>query len=207
MILDESIDDDLFVVGGVVTTNERVIEQGILAIKKKVKNSNIKGKIRDKILNEVKDHYLNRNLSKFKKEFFQKIKDDEDTMLISVYMDNDRTLSTEDKYIMCLKKILDILKLEIENLNIKIKCDNIPRIKYDQFQSKTFKNKLNEIKNKYNIEHIEEFNSQATLSIQGADLSVGLMRRLLRKELIEFEDLIKNKYIIQKYINKSVQAS
>ena len=187
MILDESFDDEFFVVGGIVTLNDKLIEDAIYDMKKKIKkNPKIKGNLREKLLNEVKDHNLNGKLTGLKRNFFEKLKNDKDTIFIGAYINNTNEL-VEDKYFKCLKEILKYLHANISNINIRITHDNFAKIVYDEFQQQEkLENKILNLQNEFNIESIESKKSQEDTRIQGADLVIGLIRRIIKEEVSDF---------------------
>ncbi|HAT4181355.1 TPA: hypothetical protein I9Z90_002955 [Clostridium perfringens] len=185
LILDESFNERFFVVGGIVTTNDKIVEDAIFDVRKKIKaNKNIKDRLKNKLLNEIKDHNLSGKYDYLKEYFFNKINMDSNTQFIGAYIDNCK-MNVEDKYFVCLKKILEFLYEQNDNMNIKISYDNVTKIIYDEFEQKTLlEQKLNCLKEKYSIESIESKKSQEDKRIQGADLSVGSIRKILLEEAV-----------------------
>ncbi|WP_394888303.1 DUF3800 domain-containing protein [Clostridium perfringens] len=152
LILDESFNERFFVVGGIVTTNDKIVEDAIFDVRKKIKaNKNIKDRLKNKLLNEIKDHNLSGKYDYLKEYFFNKINMDSNTQFIGAYIDNCK-MNVEDKYFVCLKE-------------------------------------------KYSIESIESKKSQEDKRIQGADLSVGSIRKILLEEAVNVN---MDKYIILK---------
>lgn len=200
--LDESEDINRFVVGGVLTRNNKVLEDGIYKIRNKVKCIKNRNKAIDKLLNEVKDNLLNGTLSKFRDIFFEEIKQSEDILIIGVYYEKDKTTKftqelKEKVYIQCVVKIIELILSEFNDptLTINLTYDDIINIKYDKLNSinTNFHNRLKkEIIQFNNIDEIEFGDSQSCKILQSADLCVGLIRRYLSNDKFDTFNIVKD---------------
>lgn len=207
LYIDESEDSDRFAVGGLITTDDKELLDSIYDTRKYIKKAKgIPEKQKQKILNELKDHYFTKNLlhikthllknlvhNKDKKNgsYSEKIK--ENIKFICAYYKKKKNEDfnqqrKEEIYLKCFLKVLE----EANNIQkeMVVIYDNLGySITYDEIGSdkQMFHEKINTtIREKCsNIVEIGAGKSYAIKQLQAADICIGCLRRHLNNEELD----------------------
>lgn len=217
VFIDESEDSNIFVVGGVATSDKDKLSDGIFDTRRYVKNKKgLSEKQKSKILNELKDFVLNGSFEDIKAHFIRSItlekiksrnKDKDGTWqrrecirVFGIYYTKKdgeyfNQKRKEDVYKACIMKALEILEPFCEEMGgIELVYD----ITYDQFGDSTFGDHLkNEAKNRYPcVSDIRPGKSNEIKELQAADICIGCVRRSFNKEDLENFSVLQESAII-----------
>lgn len=201
--IDESEDEQRFVVGGLIIEDNNRLLSSIYRTRKYIKSKKgIPNRIKQKLLNELKEHFLHRRYNDIKKEFIKNLLcENKDTInFFGAYyakrkyehFDQERK---EKVYEACIIEILNTL---INPVTIQEEIDNNFSITYDQFGGYKLNIALQEMVQKQykNICIFKAGDSQVTKELQVADIIVGCLRRALGNEDLESFELIQDHCIL-----------
>ncbi|MDQ2085170.1 DUF3800 domain-containing protein [Herbivorax sp. ANBcel31] len=206
IFIDESEDSKRFAVGGIITGDKKALLDGIYRTRKYVKNKKgLTKSIRQKILNEMKDHFLQgicedirfvfiKNILHKKKKNKKHLAERESVRVFCAYYDKKfgEYFNQERKEKIYIKCIMAVLERLID-YKIDSEIELIYDIVYDEFGSNDFEKELNNIiRNKYiNVKSISPGKSQEIKELQAADICIGCARRIINEENSEGFELIK----------------
>ena len=168
LYIDESFDEKIFVVGGVLVESENQIILAFKQLRKQIIKTPLTRKQKEKIMFELKSVSLDRSYPKIKRKLLYKL-NSIDCNIIYSYRTIASPLSQEAKektYIELLSKIINHLK------------DEVIIITFDLFNNISFENKIiKEIGQLKNVKKIKRDLSFNNKGLQFADNVVGTIRR------------------------------
>ena len=187
LYIDESYDQNVFVIGGIIAKKEKDVNTLYNKFKKQIKEIPLPRRQKDKITYEFKSILLDRSYPKIKRKLLLQIKNS-DLEIIYSYKTLYNKLKQKNKeyiYITLLKKI-------IENIN-----DDVTIVTFDSFNQKILNNKItNEILKLNNVTKVICKDSYDSKGLQFADNVVGTIRRHLSGIDINNDyEIISNKVI------------
>ena len=168
LYIDESIDQNVFVVGGALVENENQILLAYKQLKKQIIKTPLTRKQKEKIMFELKSVSLDRSYPKIKRKLLYKLNSINCNIIYS-FRTITRPLNQEIKektYIMLLKEIINRLE------------DEVIIITFDLFNNTSFENRIiKEIGILKNVKEIKRDLSFNNKGLQFADNVVGTIRR------------------------------
>ena len=187
LYIDESLDEKVFVVGGILVNSEKDLLLAYSQFKKQIMNIPMTRKQKENVTYEFKSSLLDRTYPQIKRKLLYKL-NILDCNIVYSYKKLDAKLVQEDKenfYIELLSKI-------VSNIN-----EDVTVITFDSFGNTKFENRIvkeiREIKNVKSIIKDESYNNKG---LQFADNVVGVIRRKLSDvDNNNFFDIISNKTI------------
>lgn len=187
LFIDETEDDDYFVVTGLLVPSRESVSVAYKQFKKKVNMMKLKLKIKEKLCNEVKSTILDKEFQKIKVKMLEEImKIDNKIILYSCYIKKEghfNQAKKEEQYIELLNNIVSSINEEIE-------------IIFDAFNKKDFKqNIINQISFNTNIFKIEPRNSFDESGIQFVDNLCSVIRLSCLEQKNNFYSFIKENVI------------
>jgi hypothetical protein len=213
--IDESEDTDRFLVGGIVTTNRDSLLDAIFDTRRFIKSKKgLSDKTKQKLLNELKDYYLNSSFEDIKTEFlknilYAKIKSKNKAKSNTVTFKNNIKIicayyqkidleyfnqqRKEDVYIKCVLEILN----QVNGLDAEVQL--IYDMVYDELGDKSFRKKLEDrIKEQHsNVNLIRAGKSNEIKELQAADICIGCVRRNLNGENLDNYSIIAPSVILR----------
>ena len=187
LYIDESLDEKVFVVGGILVNSEKDLLLAYSQFKKQIMNIPMTRKQKENVTYEFKSSLLDRTYPQIKRKLLYKL-NILDCNIVYSYKKLDAKLVQEDKenfYIELLSKI-------VSNIN-----EDVTIITFDSFGNTKFENRIvkeiREIKNVKSIIKDESYNNKG---LQFADNVVGVIRRKLSDvDDNNFFDIISNRTI------------
>lgn len=187
LYIDESLDEKVFVVGGILVNSEKDLLLAYSQFKKQIMNIPMTRKQKENVTYEFKSSLLDRTYPQIKRKLLYKL-NILDCNIVYSYKKLDAKLVQEDKenfYIELLSKI-------VSNIN-----EDVTIITFDSFGNTKFENRIvkeiREIKNVKSIIKDESYNNKG---LQFADNVVGVIRRKLSNvDDNGFFDIISNRTI------------
>ena len=184
LYIDESLDEKVFVVGGILVNSEKDLLLAYSQFKKQIMNIPMTRKQKENVTYEFKSSLLDRTYPQIKRKLLYKL-NILDCNIVYSYKKLDAKLVQEDKenfYIELLSKI-------VSNIN-----EDVTIITFDSFGNTKFENRIvkeiREIKNVKSIIKDESYNNKG---LQFADNVVGVIRRKLSDvDNNNFFDIISN---------------
>ena len=168
LYIDESYDQNVFVVGGVITNSKEEIVKTYNKLKKNLKKTPFTRKQKLKFMNEFKSVVLDKSFPKIKTKVLVYITSSNIDIIYS-YKKITGKLKQEAKEILYLKLIKNI----INHIN-----DDIVVITFDSFNNTRLNSKIEkEIKELRNVKEVLCMNSYDSKGLQFADNVVGTIRR------------------------------
>jgi len=184
LYIDETEDDDYFVVGGILVNEEDTLVSIHKKITKIIKRQKYSIKTKSNLLTELKDYQLNKSYRKLKRTILSEL-EDSGSYYYSLYIKKKhfKQVDKENVYIRLLKKIASNIETDIS-------------IVYDEFRLRRFHNNIEvELMKLDNVVSIESANSQSNKSLQFADIICGTIRRYHQDQDTEMYNLIEEKVI------------
>jgi hypothetical protein len=188
--VDETGDENKFCIGYLFSSNEQDLENSVNKTRNALKHLKISDKLKNKLLNELKEHSLTNKYENIIKKFILELTKKE-FKLYFFYINLEcfhRDLNQSERKKFYIKTLKYILKLKCDN---KI---NVEKIVFDNFDTKEYQNRVKLIGEQFDIS-IEFKDSANTKGIQATDISIGRVRRSFNSEKIKKE--------IFKLLNKS----
>ena len=187
LFIDESIDQNYYVVGGILTNSESDLLFAYNQFKKQVLNMPLTKKQKINITTEFKSTLLDRTYPKIKEKFLYKL-NSFDCNIIYSYRKLDCKLNkdiSENTYINLLVNVVNSIK------------DDIVVVTFDNFSNIMFEERIiNTIGNLNNVISINKDNSYNNKGLQFADNVVGVIRKKLsNSDDNVFYNIIANKTI------------
>ena len=168
LYIDESYNQNVFIVGGVVTNKENEVIITYNKFKKQLRNYPLSENKKRKIMYEFKSVILDKSFPKIKEMFLEYINSANMNIIYS-YKKITGKLSQEKKEMIYLK----LLKNIINHIN-----DDIVVITFDSFNNTRLNSKIEkEIKELRNVKEVLCMNSYDSKGLQFADNVVGTIRR------------------------------
>ena len=168
LYIDESYDQNVFVVGGVISDSEKEINKTYNKFKKQIRNYPLSENQKRIIMHEFKSFILDRSYQRIKKTLFTYISKANINVIYS-YKTLYSKLEQEAKEILYLK----LLKNIINHIN-----DDIVIVTFDSFNNTRLNSKIKkEIKELNNVKEVLCMNSDDSKGLQFADNVVGTIRR------------------------------
>ena len=168
LYIDESYDENVFVVGGVITNNKEEIARTYSKFKKHLKKYPLSENKKRLIMSEFKSCILDRSFPKIKRFILSYINDANINIIYSCNQINKKLEQDEKEslYITLLKNIINIIN------------DDIVIVTFDSFSNTRFNSKIyNKIKEINNVMDVLCVNSFENKGLQFADNVVGTIRR------------------------------
>jgi len=192
LYLDETEDEKYFIIGGVLTTDIKKVEDAVYETKRNIKRKKgIPEKTKAKILTELKERDLNSwGLQDIKKHFFLNLTLDKvkfrgknvftpnpKVKVIGVIHIKENSSLVNEKKGYIYFKMLELL------LSDPLFKEKEIEIIYDEFSSEYFDKSIETTIDSYiNLKKIQSGNSEVVKALQAADLCVGSIRRNLNGE-------------------------
>ena len=168
LYIDESFDQNVFIVGGIVTNEEKEIFKVYSKLKKQIKGMPLSSLKKRTILYEFKSVILDKSFPKIKRRLLKLIKSSNINVIYSCDYING-TLKQEKKEKIYLK----LLKNIINHIN-----DDIVIFTFGSFNNPHFNSEIEkEIKKLRNVKEVLCMNSYDSKGLQFADNVVGTIRR------------------------------
>ena len=168
LFIDESYDQNVFVIGGIITNNKEEITRTYNKFKKRLKKTPFTRKQKLKFMNEFKSVVLDKSFPKIKTKVLIYITSSNIDIIYS-YKKITGKLKQEAKEELYLK----LLKNIINHIN-----DDIVVITFDSFNNNRLNSKIEkEIKELRNVKEVLCMNSYDSKGLQFADNVVGTIRR------------------------------
>ena len=168
LFIDESYDQNVFIVGGIVTSKEEEITRTYNKLKKHLKKIPLTRKQKLKLMNEFKSIILDRSFPKIKGVLLTYLKNANIDIIYS-----NKKISSNLKQEKKEKIYLKLLKNIINHIN-----DDIVIFTFDSFNNPHFNSEIEkEIKELKNVKEVLCMNSYDSKGLQFADNVVGTIRR------------------------------
>lgn len=186
LYVDETENDDYFIVTGLLVTSKQNVDMSYKHFKKKVNSMNLNPKRKEKIFNEFKSVILDREFQKIKKSMLMEIMKLENQIIYSCHLKKEGVFNQELKeaqYIKLLNMIVGAISEDIDIL-------------FDAFNKKDFENQIIEtIKLNNHVTSIQPRDSFDEAGIQFVDNLCSVIRQSFSDDKNEFFILIKNNVI------------
>lgn len=186
LFIDETEDDDYFVVTGLLVPSRESVTVAYKQFKKKVNMMKLKPKIKEKLCNEFKSTILDKEFQKIKVKMLEEIMKIDNKIIYSCYIKKEghfNQIKKEEQYIELLNNIVSSINEEIE-------------IIFDAFNKKDFEqNIINQISLNTNIFKIEPRNSFDEPGIQFVDNLCSVIRLSCLEQKNNFYSIIKENVI------------
>lgn len=187
LFIDESIDDNYYVVGGILTNSENDLLLVYNQFKKQVLNMPLTNKQKINITTEFKSTLLDKTYPQIKKKLLYKVNSFNCNVIYSYKV-------LEEKI---NKEISESTYIDLLTNIVKSIDDDIIVITFDNFSNTKFEDKIiDTISNLKNVKSIRKDYSYNNKGLQFADNVVGVIRRKLSNvDDNGFFDIISNRTI------------
>lgn len=188
LYIDETENQDYFIVAGLLTESQLVVDNSFRHLKNRINKLNYKAKDKNEIFLEFKGHVLDRKFQKVKFEMLDEINKLDEVIYYSCYIKKEKSLKQsikEKEYIRMLEKIVSNIADDID-------------IIFDNFNKKDFEMKIVErIGSKDNVRSIKPMNSQLEAGLKYVDNICSV----IRLHLSDHDEYIFYSFIKDKVIN------
>lgn len=183
LFVDETENDNFFIVTGLLVQSQNDINMSFNRFKKHAKNLNISSKKKAQLFTEFKSTLMDRNYQKLKIAMLSELNSIEHCIIYSCYIKKDFTFPQtlkEDTYIYLLSQIVNATTDSID-------------IIFDTFNKRDFEEKIiSKISSLQNVSSIKSCDSQQNPGLQYADNLCSTCRHYLNgDDTNHFYDIIK----------------
>lgn len=186
LYIDESLDEKMFVVGGILVDSENDLLIAYSQFKKQIMNIPMTRKQKETVTYELKSTLLDRTYPQIKRKLLYKLNSLRCSIVYSCKELNDKLLQ-EDKE----KYYIELLSKIVSNIN-----EDVTIITFDSFGNAKFENmiikEISKIKNVKSITKDESYNNKG---LQFADNVVGVIRKYISNNNDDYYKIICKKVI------------
>ncbi|MCD7809012.1 MAG: DUF3800 domain-containing protein [Erysipelotrichaceae bacterium] len=186
LYVDETENDQLFIVTGLLVTSEESVDLSYKKFKKRIRSIKIKPKMKEKVFNEFKSTILDKEFQKIKVRMLEEIMEIDVKIIYSCYKKDDNCFNQ----ILKEKKYIELLK------NIVSYVDDDINVIFDSFNKLDFEKRIIEIISEYpNVINVASRNSFDEPGIQFVDNLCSTIRLSYSNPNNYFYMLVKDEII------------